>query len=350
MGARSSIDVGSGGPEPVAVTNLVTVDCAGHRLSFHVDDVRTTIPECDPRPSVLDGPVCLGVVVYAGRQVPVADPLAMLGLGRMSPEDIRAGVVLDLGDGFVTLAVSELIDLAAVGPGDLLPLPGASRGSGLVCGIVAAGGGTLVFDGSALRDDSTLRALAAVNTADGSAPSARADAVAGPGAVAGSGPGSGPAAGRIGSTAAARPHLVYSVGVDVTTPLDQIDQVLPFEDALVRTSGIGLGVLLHRSATVPVLDLRALLGVDVGPGEGERRCLLIVRVDDEPVAFSVAALRSIEPLSWREVAEAGADAPSPSLPGGGDAPLVRVGEVPRLLSEIDLRAVARRAGFGARRP
>ncbi|MCZ2803599.1 hypothetical protein O2W18_00600 [Modestobacter sp. VKM Ac-2983] len=68
-------------------------------------------------------------------------------------------------------------------------------------------------------------------------------------------------------------------------------------------------------------------------------CLLLVDVG-EPVAFAVDALRSIDPLAWRDPDQPrrGADRLDRLLQG---SPLVQVGADTRLLPCLDLQQVSR---------
>ncbi|WP_308127920.1 chemotaxis protein CheW [Modestobacter italicus] len=325
---RDAAPVGAGGPVTGRHT-LTVLRCGEHRLAIDAAHVHTTIPTPDLRTSVLTSRMCPGTVLYADREVPVVDPLVLLGLGELPRADTGAGLVLDLGHGYVVLALSELLELAHVGPDDVLPTPSfALPRPDLLAGMaqVAGVGDCLVLDGGTMLTDPQLSGFAAVNTAleatrgdDGSALAAAAAAAGG-----------------------APAYLTYSIGLDIATPLEQVGEILPFPDSLTRTSVPGLlGLVTHRRAAVPVLCLSTLLGREqreVGPST----CLLLVEVDDAVVAFTVDALRGISPLTWT-------DADQTVRGGTGDrgatlqsAPLVRVGEDSRLLPDLDLRAVARR--------
>ncbi|WP_236832322.1 chemotaxis protein CheW [Blastococcus sp. KM273128] len=307
---------------------MVTVRCGGYLLALDVDHVHTTLPAFTARSSVLDGGACLGVVDFAGAEVPVADPLVLLGLGETGGGSAGAGVVLDLGSGYVVLAVTELLDLLDVPATDVLPFPAiAARRPDLVTGSLVGGGGAvcLVVDGPALLADRDVVGLAAVNTALDD-------------------PASAPDACR--ATSGARdgrgvPQLVFTAGVDVAAPLDQVVEILPYPADLVPTDAHAtvLGVTVHRHAAVPVVDLGAVLGRGSSVGDGAS-CLLLVAADGEQVAFAVGALRGIEPLVWR-------DPDQPVRPAATadrllhSAPLVQVGAESRLLPQLDLQALAR---------
>ena len=324
---RGPSTVRDGGPAASRRT-LTVLRCGEYRLAIDAAHVHTTIPTPDLRPSVLTSRMCPGTVEYADREVPVVDPLVLLGLGELSRADTGAGLVLDLGAGYVVLALSELLELAHVGPDDVLPTPSfALPRPDLLAGMVEVPdvGDCLVLHGESLLTDPQLSGFASVNTAlevtssaDGSTTSAAAAAAAG-----------------------APSYLTYSIGLEIATPLEQVSEILPFPATLTRTSVPGLlGLITHRRAVVPVLCLASLIGQESRPVSAGT-CLLLVDVDGEQVAFAVDALRSIDPLTWTDpdqVRDRGADQLERVLQ---TSPLVQVGGHTRLLPGLDLQRVAR---------
>jgi purine-binding chemotaxis protein CheW len=324
---RTSAAVRDGGTG-VSRRTLTVLRCGEYRLAIDAAHVHTTIPTPDLRTSVLTSRMCPGTVEYADREVPVVDPLVLLGLGELARADTGSGLVLDLGPGYVVLALSELLELVHVGPDDVLPTPSfALPRPDLLAGMVQVPGvgDCLVLDGDALLADPQLAGFAAVNTAlevtsstDGSTTSAAAAAAAG-----------------------APAYLTYSIGLEIATPLEQVSEILPFPETLTRTSVPGLlGLITHRRAVVPVLCLASLIGQQSRPVTAGT-CLLLVDVDGEQVAFAVDALRSIDPLTWTDpdqVRSRGADQLERVLQ---TSPLVQVGGHTRLLPGLDLQRVAR---------
>ncbi|NIZ90144.1 chemotaxis protein CheW [Kineosporiaceae bacterium B12] len=314
---------------------LTLLQCGPQVLALDVDVVHTTLAGAAARPSVLAGASCRGVTDFAGREVAVLDPLAVLGLGGLpaGPES-GAGVVLDLGSGYVVLAVSAVLDIVRVPTDDVLPVPRFSVGRpDLLTGIVdvAGRGQCLVVDGDALRAEPDLVTYASVNTllagaADGGARDGAAAAVA---------------------SRTAPAYLTYSVGVDVASRLDQVAEILPYPPAWTPTH-VGehvLGVLVHRRAAVPVLHLPAILGLP-RTAPTASTCLLLVEVDGEQVAFVVDTLRGIDSLTWQEAGPDGAPAPRPPVRASAQAlrsaALIGVGGGRELLPDLDLPALARR--------
>lgn len=305
--------------------SLTLVRCGRQVLALDVDTIHTTIPLAEIRPSVLTGGDCLGTTVYDGREIPVVDPMTFVGLPALEADDVRAGVVLDLGVGQVVLAVTDLVELRAAGS-EVLPVPRfAAHRPDLVSGMLALDDGAcLVLDQLGLRADSTLLALAAVNT------DADSEAVVG--------------IGLAGVAAGAPSYVTYSAGVGLATPLEQVLEILPPPTSLTPSAVDDvLGVVVHRGHAVPVLSLARLLGHE--PAEpGPSSCLLLVEVDGEQAAFAVDSLTGIEPREWSD----------PEHDGAGlgdlrravqDSPLIRLAGSNHLVPDLDLRALARVLGL-----
>lgn len=316
---------------------LTLVRAGEHALALSVAHVHTTLPRVRPTASVLSSELCLGVVEYAGLEVPVVDPLVLLGLGRLDrvPEH-PAGLVLDLGTGYVVMALDALVDLQEVDPGQVLSVPPfALPAPDLVAGLldVPDRPACLVLDGDTLLTDSTLASMASVNVTLAVSPAAT------PGMGLISGPGSRSRRRRPDETDDVighpdlRPHLAYDCGVRAVTPLEQVDEVVPYQAALIGTGIPGeprtprvteasrplgvtvqpggptpgadgatpalLGLFAHRGAAVPVLDLSQQLGL--APCEpGMTACLLLVQGQGGPVAYLVSALDRIQSVAWAD--------------------------------------------------
>jgi len=323
----------AGARRPGTGRTVTLLRCGPHVLALDIAQVHTTLPSPAPRPSVLEGTLCAGVVDFADAEIAVVDPLALLGLGRLDVDAADAGVVLDTGRGFVVLAVGSLLDLAEIDEVLALPAFALPRPELLLGMTESAGGPCLVLDGAALLTDPRVLSLAAMNTpVGGESGGAATDTAAAAGAAA----------------AGAPSYLTFSIGVDVATPLEQVAEIVPFPQQMTATSvgGPVLGIVLHRDAAVPVLCLAAQLGLPSRP-VGPSTCLLLVDVDGAPVAFAVDALRSIDPLTWTDPGQVrGRDT------DGTDrllqtSPLVQVGGDTRLLPCLDLQRVARSVGSPA---
>ena len=325
---RDATVVGGAGADGARRT-LTVLRCGAYRLAIDAAHVHTTLPTPDLRPSVLTSRTCRGVVDFSDREVPVVDPLVLLGLGELARQETGAGLVLDLGPGYVVLALSELLELAHVAEEDVLPTPPfAIPRPDLLAGMVTVEGlgDCLVLDGAALLADPDLSGFASVNTALNTAPAHQGEAASVAAAVASGAPS----------------YLTFSIGVDVVTQLDHVTEILPYPETLTATALGGLlGLITHRRAAVPVFCLATLLGRTERP-VGTATCLLLVDVDGSLVAFAVDSLRSIAPMTWTDAEQTVRGAAADRGATLRTAPLVRVGEDGRLLPDLDLRAVARR--------
>lgn len=315
---------------------LTLVQCGPYALALDVHQVHTTLPACDATPSVLDSDLCRGTMAYTGREVAVVDPLVLLGLGRLPQDTTGPGLVLDLGAGYVVLALTALLDIVDVAEHEITPLPAFTvRRPALFDGVLIGGGDrpSMVLDGGTLLADAALLALAHLNVERAGGPAAAATPVD-------DGAGSGPEV--QGAPGLGEPHLRYAAGVDVVTPLAQVSQILPFPRDLTPThvAPFLLGTITHRGAVVPVLCLPTLLGL-TPVGDHAGRCLLVVDVDGQRVAHAVDALQGLEPLIWRDDEDPGAAAGACATPTLRTSPLVQVGGDTRLLPQLDLLAVTR---------
>lgn len=325
---------------------LAVLQCGPYLLGIDVEHVHTTTPGAALQPSVLTGPVCRGAASYRARQVPVLDLLALLGLTNSErPARTGAGLVLEVDDGFVIADVDALLDLVRIRPDDVLSVPAVAVGRpDLLHGVVdLPGRGTcVVLDGGALRADPTLRALTRLNTdtdraadagthradpATTSAPeSARADVLTGP------------------------EYLVYSSGgVEMVTPLTQIDEIMPVPDRLTVTGAdtAVLGMTVHRGQALAVASLDAALDL---PATQPTTCLLLVAGAGAVLALAVDGLHSIARLSWTDTQPGRATPVGQPWDGLRSCPLVTVGQDGRLLPEVDLHHVARRIHTTGRQP
>ncbi len=122
--------------------------------------------------------------------------------------------------------------------------------------------------------------------------------------------------------------------------MDQVAEIISYPESWTRTTvnASVLGLFVHRGAAVPVLCLASLLGRQPST-VSTASCVLLVKVENDRFGFAVEAMRAIDPLACRdpEVAVDGAVAAARALE---DAPLVTLGEDPKLLPELDLRALA----------
>jgi purine-binding chemotaxis protein CheW len=310
--------------------------CGDYALAIDIEHVFTTVPQVAPTPSPVDSEVCKGVTRYNGRFVPVIDPLTILGLYPLSDDQLGPGVVLRFPNGYVVLGITALLDIVDISTDQMLSLPDSSfRRPDLLLGVAQLAGvdQCLVIDGDRLLAEADVRTYSEINTDDPSSNDGSDGLLS---AI------TSRTTARTNSTEERAPQLVYSLGVDVATPLDRVQEIVPVPGELVRAPGNGcvLGTTVHRHRVVPVVDLPALLGISPASAtagrddRGSASCLLLVADNDDHVAFRVEALRTIESLSWRDPDQKShAESTHDFL---HQSPVVQVGNSSQLLPQLDL--------------
>lgn len=298
---------------------LVVVEAGGSRLALDIASVHSMLPSPRPRHSPVAGELCLGVTAVAGEDVPVVDLPALLGLGAAPEGDPGCGLVLDLPQGRVVLAVSAMLGLHDVPHGRVSALPPTSSPSPDLLPEVADVDGlgpVLVVAGQALRDHPVLTALGRLVTGQ--------DGLGDPGVVT--------------RSATGPDHLCFEAGLTLAVELAQVVEVLGWPAGLTPRSDApgALGVLLHRGVPVPVTCLATALDRPAPVLDGRGR-LLLVEVDGAPAAWAVSALHAIAPLGWTD--------PDQHVPTGAavlrSAPLVQLVGRDDLVPRLDLHALTR---------
>lgn len=313
-------------------TTMMLFEVAGALFALDVAHVTTVLPAVDLRPSVLDGALCRGVTAHLDLHIPVADLLALVGLGALPAADVRQGVVLGLERGLVALALSDMHAVVRVGRRQLGPLPALGIDqSHRFAGLYTAEDGRhyLVLDGDRLARDPELDTLSALNTSA---------TTLGPVDTTADGRDDAEGRARAGAT-----YLTFDIGAPVATPLGEVAEILGYpEDLIAATSShpAVTATFVHRGEAVPLVDLAALLRPSrPRPVDRDSR-LLVVDAAGRRLAFAVAELHAIEPSVW----EMATDGPAPdSLPGLlAEGPLLEfAGEgAQRLVPRVSLLDVA----------
>jgi len=305
---------------------LLMFECGAIGLCIDVTYVHTVVPDLTLRASPLDGPICRGVAHLDNHAVPAIDPITLLGLGQQPRTDTRRGVVISLPRGLIALTATDVTDITTVPTDDILPIPALGNPEhSLLAGLLTTHDRQyLVLDGRALRENVELSDLGALNM--------RLDSQAAEAAP----PGDTGVAGRDRHSIipSARKFLTYSVGIEAATPLEQIDEILPYPSRHVRLDQAPLiGIFAHRHTTIPLINLPVLLGHQHDPDLDTDRVLLVT-IAGTTVGFVVPDLHAIEQSLWEE---------SDTAAGGfRQRPLVSIGtpEENRLVPHFDLTAIA----------
>lgn len=320
------------------VTTMVLLRCGPLPLALDAMQVHATVPGVQLRPSPLAQGHCRGVMSHLGRDVPAVDPLALCGLGRLDLANPLQAVLLPAGGGLVALLVDQVIDVVRVDPRAVLPVPalalpqpelvaGALPTSALAPELVERLGDSarqfLVLQAQALQTHEHLAGLGSTcrGGADGGA---------------NSGPNTGLPAAQGAALAGQRRFITFELGAETATPIEQIVEILPYEQQAEALAGEGalLGLQLHRGRAIPVMCLSQLQG-RTRPPVTSAASVLVVECDGSPLGFAVPQLRSIEMADW----PGGADS---SVPATGTRGLARLGSgvQQRMMRVLDLQRLA----------
>ncbi|GID30401.1 chemotaxis protein CheW [Paractinoplanes brasiliensis] len=307
---------------------LLMFECGGTGLSIDVTHVHSVMPDLELHSSPLDGPICRGVAHLDGHAVPVIDPIKLLGLGLQATTDTHRGVVVSLPRGLITLTATDVTDITTVPADDILPIPKLpSPDHALLAGLLTTDDRQyLVLDGQALRENPELAAFGALNL--------RLDSQASP---ADPPPGDTDAAGRDKHRVipSVRKFLTYSIGVEAATPLEQIDEILPYPSHHLSLDEAPLiGMFTHRRTTIPLINLPVLLGRPHTPDPATDRVLLVTVAPGATAGLVVPDLHAIEQSVWEESAKTTNDLLQRPLIGMGTP------ENNRLVPHFDLIAIA----------
>jgi purine-binding chemotaxis protein CheW len=274
--------------------SLLLMRCGEVGLGIEIEHVHATLPPLDVRASPLRHGICLGVVEYGGAQVPVIDPLRLMGMG-MLPPDRAQGLVLRFDAGLIILLITEVIDIIRVPRQDVLGLPPFTvQQPRFFRGVVPIGelGDFLVLDSTTLMESPELQTLSTLNMADDKT----GERVAEQDDWAGS------SAGASGTGAL---FLTYSVAGDLASPLEQILEILPYPQehtSLGDPQGAVLGLLTHRESVVPLVCLATLMGACDRP-DPTSSCVLLVSTGTGTIGLVVRSLGAIERSVWEERVE-----------------------------------------------
>jgi purine-binding chemotaxis protein CheW len=310
--------------------------------------VHATLSQPELERSVLRRGECLGVIDYAGARIAAVDMMALCGLGPLPLDQPLQAIVLKWPAGMVACLIHEVIDVVRLLPEDVLPVPafalphprlfaGALPLQNLSADVVARAGVQaqqfLLLDHQALHTEPALLALAETNTAgQAQARSSQDDAALGGG----------------------RSMLIYALGGETATALEQITEILPYTADIGMFSQRGplLGMLVNRGRSIPVMCLSRLTGhgaIEATPAVS----VLVVEHDNERFGYAVPALRAIEPADWEPTLPTSAHHASDELAAVlGERKLAMVGRGPsqRMLRVLDLHRLSAAVRGAARLP
>ncbi|TRL37262.1 chemotaxis protein CheW [Rhizobium straminoryzae] len=263
---------------------LLLFRLAGYVFAVAADAVATTLPIAELGASPVVSDLCLGVVIYREHQVPVIDPLFLLGIDRVErPVRSAAALILRLGaDSHVGLLIHDVIDILRFSRTSMnAPPAGIFGDASLLEAILRLSDGTdvMLLDHRQLEGEERLCGLAAI--ARLSQQKAQATAAEGGRRVAGEG----------------EPFLVFSAGGRFAMPLIETSEIImpPAHVTRVRDRADGIaGFFSYRGSGVTIIDLAAWLRRMPSTSNDAEARLLIVRGTRNVMAFQVEAVHAIE--------------------------------------------------------
>ncbi len=324
-------------PGASAFLTVVLLKCG--QVPFAVDAlaVHATVPEPQILPSPLARGHCRGVVEHGGAMVPAVDLQDLCGLGPMPAGPCQAFIVA-WPQGKVAFLVSVVLDVMQLPPDAGLPVPAFAmpraelmhlalsldaHAPERMADLGLSGAQFLLLDTEALMRCEELLHLAQANARPPGfsiEPHAFEQDL------------------QTGSTR--RAMLTYALNHETATPLEQVQEILPYSQSvsIFRSNGPLLGFTHHAGRSIPVLCLSRLSG-GAPPEVTPAASILVVQSDDELVGFAVPHLRSIEASNWEP------DVPRLGLATDGTArarKLARVGtgQEERMLPVLDLMQLA----------
>ncbi|RVU06338.1 chemotaxis protein CheW [Novosphingobium umbonatum] len=303
----------SAGGEPTLIFSI-----GPYRFGLAAKVIDASVPQVVATPSPVDDSLWIGLINHNGRRLPVVDTLNLLGFDQMAPAREMASVVLRLEDGgLIALRIDRVHDMARIRREDWLTLQGMTIGQrGLLGGAYPGDQTILMLDPAKLAADATLQNLARLE--EGNRVSAAAEAIG---------------QGR-------KAYLIITLGEGAhAVPLEEVDEVLTASLVeripLAGEAGCVIGLMPHRGAAVPLVDLGSRLGVGStrhGP------FILLASSEGRRMGFMIDALSAVERVVPRELAQAGAGSAGRFAPSGlpGATILTQEGKTCSILNLADL--------------
>jgi purine-binding chemotaxis protein CheW len=277
---------------------LVLLRCGHVPMAIDALAVHATLPKPELRDSPLAMGHCRGVIEHAGAWVPAVDLHALCGLGPVPKADAGAQAFLvALPAGLVAFLVTEVLDVISVQPDARVPVPAFALPRPelmhaalpdhhlppeLAQRLGTAGAQFLMLEAQALMDCEDVRNLAQANARQqGVSADTRAF-------TQGLQPGQ-----------QQRSMLTYGLAGETATPLDQVQEILPYARSvsIFQTGGPLLGFTVHNGQSIPVLCLSRLSGGQA-PEATPAASVLVVQSEGELVGFAVPHLKTIEAAQW----------------------------------------------------
>jgi purine-binding chemotaxis protein CheW len=324
---------------------MVLLRCGRVPLAIDALAVHATMPEPDVKPSPLAMGHCRGVIEHGETLVPAVDLHALCGLGPMPADAVGCQAFLvAMPAGLVALLVSEVMDVVRAERDALVPvpafalprpdlmrcaLPDQHLPPELVARLGIEGTQFLVIEADALMACDEIANLAQANARQQDLSADTRSFLQGvrPGAD-------------------RRAMLTYGLSGETATPLEQVQEILPYacSVSIFHSDGPLLGFTTHRGQSIPILCLSRLSGGQA-PEVTPAASVLVVNADSELIGFAVPRLKSIEAAEWEpEMAEL--NKPPGHTLRARKLALVGHGVEERMLPVLDLIGLAQQVRSG----
>jgi purine-binding chemotaxis protein CheW len=270
------------GEEDVASENLLIFELAGESFALRLASVAEIIRLPDLAHMPLVPPSLLGLANLRGVVLPVISLRALLQLPSIESDEQTRVIVMrgDAAVGFVVDRVDRLLALAAhqlehddagAGTTDPALLDGTIKGSEGQSTIKLLNPSRLLSGQFARLGVSTTRAASRLPVATGNSATALAQKLIS--------------------------LLSFRLGAqEYALPLDRVREIVPLPghiSILPRPETAVLGVITLRDRLLPLVSLRALLGMAASSGHGPRGKVVVVSLGDGAVGLVVDATREI---------------------------------------------------------
>ncbi|MGY0194151.1 chemotaxis protein CheW [Leptothrix sp. BB-4] len=341
--ATGPLDPASGAAVPAPDEHWLLMQAGPWRLAIASSCVRMAVPLQGLRPSVLSrmrgNDDCLGEWPHPTQPIAVIDPLARAGLGRLAEGEARQALLLDTDGGLLGLAIDRVLDVRHLPPQALQPLPGGrvtrpewfagvlrlpEDGGDQASGLDAEPSPLLVLDAARWTGHDELAGMASLH-APGATATASSDAGSG-----------------------ALTLITYALPAEAGTPIDQVDEVLPWQCDRegVEDDGVSpwVGLCMHRQQPVSLLCLRRWSGAATSPTTDSAASILLVRSGEQRIGFIVPKLLGIEQAGWQPAVAGVLRSRNPTPIQAARLAQVDPPTGPRrLVPVLDLRDIARKA-------
>jgi purine-binding chemotaxis protein CheW len=318
---------------------VVLLRCGQVPFAINALAVHATLPDPLIQPSPLARGHCRGVVDHGGTLVPAVDLQSLCGLGAM-PEGPCQGFMVAWPEGMVAFLVTAVLDVIQVPPDACMPVPAFAlpraelmhlalsldkQTPARMADLGMEGAQFLLLDTEALMRCEEVCNLAQANARQSGVSVDTRSFMQG-----------------LRADGLQRPMLTYSLNRETATPLEQVQEILPYSSSvsIFRSNGPLLGFTTHRGQSIPILCLSRLSGGHSPTEVTPAASILIVQSEGELVGFAVPHLKSIEAANWEpEVPRMGQAAEGAAL--ARKLARVGTGSEERMLPVMDLLQLAR---------